>query len=63
MKFIQELKLQQLYWEHVEVLALIKAKREEHLIALSKVDQGNQFEIIITKWKKYSTNIMNANFF
>ncbi len=45
-------------WEHNKMLALIKAKRDEHLANMEMVDARNQFEIIKTKVK---VNIYNCN--
>ncbi len=50
-------------WEHGEVSALIKAKHDEHIIALDKVDPQDQFEIFVTKWKKVYVIIMNVAYF
>ncbi len=40
-------------WEQGEIMAFIKAKRDEHVAALNKVDPWNQFEIVVTKWKLF----------
>lgn len=39
-------------WEHAKVLALIKAKKEEHLTYLDRVDGQDQFGNVVSKWKK-----------
>lgn len=46
-----------------EILAFIKAKKEGHITTLNKMDPWNQFETMVTKWKKYSTKIMSVFFF
>jgi hypothetical protein len=39
-------------WEHKEMLAFIKAKCDQHIAMLKKVEPQKHFEIVITKWKK-----------
>jgi len=41
------------------MLALIKAKRDEHLANMEMVDARDQFEIITTKMKVNIYNVMN----
>jgi hypothetical protein len=38
-------------WEHGEILAFIKAKKERHITSLNKMDPRDQFETMVTKWK------------
>jgi hypothetical protein len=40
-------------------LALVKAKKEKHLVNLDKLDARDQFEITVNKWKKMSKYVMN----
>ncbi len=49
---VQSRKPRQPNWEHKEMLALIKAKCDEHIAMLNTVEPQKQFEIVITKWKK-----------
>jgi hypothetical protein len=39
-------------WEHAKVLALVKAKKKEHLAYLDRVNGQDQFETVMSKWKK-----------
>jgi hypothetical protein len=39
-------------WEHAKVLALVKAKKKEHLTYLDRVDGQDQLETVVSKWKK-----------
>ncbi len=50
-------------WEHGEILAFIKVKKEGHITTLNKMDPQDQFQTMVTTWKKYSTKIMIVNFF
>ncbi len=36
----------------LKVLALVKAKKKEHLTYLDRVDGQDQFETVVSKWKK-----------
>ncbi len=56
-------KPQQPNWEHGEVSTLIKAKRDEHIATLDKVNQWDQFQIVVTKWKKIFGIVMSVNYF
>ncbi len=47
-------------WEHAKVLALVKAKKKEHLTYLDRVDGQDQFETVVSKWKKISEFVMNV---
>jgi hypothetical protein len=47
-------------WEHAKVLALVKAKKKEHLTRLDRVDGQDQFETIVSKWKKISEFVMDV---
>jgi hypothetical protein len=40
----------------------VKAKKDEHVTSLDKVDGINKFEIAITKSNKISIQVMNASF-
>jgi hypothetical protein len=41
-------------------LAFIKAKRNEHVVTLDKVDLIDKFETFIPKWKKKNLMVTNA---
>jgi len=43
-------KPQQPNWEHKEVLVLINAIKDEHIVRLDQMDP-RQFETYVTKWK------------
>jgi hypothetical protein len=45
-------------WEHKEILALVKAKQDEHIINLDVDDRQDKFETIIRKWNKISMQVM-----
>jgi hypothetical protein len=40
-------------WEHGEILALVKVKRDEHIATLNKVNPRDQFKTTIVKWKVF----------
>jgi hypothetical protein len=39
---------------------LVITKREEHLTSINKVDDQNQFEIAVNKWKNISKAVMKV---
>jgi hypothetical protein len=43
------MKPQQPNWEHGEISTLIKAKWDEHITTLNKVDPWDQFQRVVTK--------------
>jgi hypothetical protein len=50
-------------WEHGKTIALIKAKKDEHVATLNNIDPWDHFEIIVIKWKKIFVNVMLQNCF
>jgi hypothetical protein len=48
--------------EHGEVSTLIKTKWDEHIGTLNKVDPWDQFQTIVTKWKKVFVIVMNVSY-
>ncbi len=36
--------------EHIETMPLIKFKKDKHVVALDKIDSGDHFKIVVTKW-------------
>jgi len=47
--------------ENHEVVALVEAKRDEHINSLDMVNFKDNFESVTNKWKKISTSVMGAN--
>jgi hypothetical protein len=45
----------------MEVSTFINVKREEHVTSLDNVNPCDQFVMMVTKWKKISMMVMNAN--
>ena len=46
--------------EHNEVIALITAKRGEHIASINKTHGRDGFDFAVTKWKKISATVLEA---
>jgi hypothetical protein len=55
---IQVRKPHQPDWEHCKIIALVVAKRKEHMANIEQVDGCDQFETIVTKWKNVFKIVM-----
>ncbi len=49
-------------WEHDKILALIKAKKEEHMASLDTIDARNKFETNVTKWNQFQQRLSMQGF-
>jgi len=58
-----EMHLRQPNWKHTKITTSVKAKRDEQITTLDKVDPQDQFETCITKWKKTYMIVMTVGFF
>lgn len=57
---VQARKPRQMNWEHVEILALVQAKKAKHKEMIAKMDNWHKFQTSVTRGKKISTTIMKV---
>lgn len=59
---IMSKKSRQLNWEHGKIIIFIQAQKVEHLATCDQVDPCDEFETIITKWKKDIAFMMKVGY-